>query len=484
MTAPARPRPGPPVSRRGTRIVAVGLAVAALTCAVLAVRATGAASPTATRAALTTPVWSPRRVPEALVDAVGAQRLQATLDADLRAQPTACYAVDEGQQPIATHNADTPLIPASTDKLLTATAALAVLGPNFRYQTKAVAPAAPQGGAVDRIWLVGSGDPVLASADFNLYLQANPITRGDVTTKLETLADGIVAAGVHRVPGGVVGDDSRYDEQRYLPTWSPAYRTDPDIGPLGALTVNNGYRITGGRPVVVDDPAQYAAATLTQLLQARGVQVGPPSAHQAAPAAATTVASVTSPTLHDILVSSLRSSDDLAAELLAKELGVRSANQGTTPAGVQAITATLTRLGVPTTGVQLVDASGLDRGDRVPCSTLAAVLALAGTPKFQTVADGLPVAGGEGTLAGRLEGTPLAGKLRAKTGSLNGVSGLAGLLDLGRPLRFALLVNGNNIPDFAAAEAVREPFAVLLASFPDAPNPDVLVPTPTPPRRS
>jgi D-alanyl-D-alanine carboxypeptidase/D-alanyl-D-alanine-endopeptidase (penicillin-binding protein 4) len=471
-----------PVNRRGSRILAVGLAAAALACVALAVRSSGAANPTAASAALTTPLWSPRRVPELLVDAVGAQRLQSALDADLSSQPASCYVVDEGQQPIAAHNADMPLIPASTEKLLTATAALAVLGPNFQYQTKAVAPAAPQGGTVDRIWLVGSGDPVLATAAFAASLQTTPLTRGDVTTRLETLADGIAAAGVHSVPGGVIGDDSRYDQQRYLPSWPPTYRTDPAIGPLGALTVNDGYRITSGGPVAVDDPAQYAAATLTQLLQARGVQVGPPSAHQAAPATATTVASVSSPPLRDILVSSLRSSDDLAGELLAKELGVHTANQGTTAAGVQAITATLAHLGVPTTGVHLVDGSGLDHGNRVPCATLASVLALAGTPEYQPVLDGLPVAGADGTLAGRLEGTPLAGKLHAKTGSLNGASGLAGFLDTGRPLRFALLVNGD-IPDLAAAEAVREPFAVVLATFPNAPIPDALVPAPLAPRR-
>ena len=149
---------------------------------------------------------------------------------------------------------------------------------------------------------------------------------------------------------------------------------------------------------------------------------------------------------------------------------------------MQAITTTLAHLGVPTAGVHLVDGSGLDHGNRVPCGTIASVLALAGT-KYPPILEGLPVAGAEGTLAGRLEGTPLAGKLHAKTGSLNGVSGLAGFLDTGRPLRFALLVNGN-IPDLAAADAAREPFAVILATFPNAPAADALVPVPTPPRRS
>lgn len=430
---------------------------------------------------MATPVFSTRRVPELVVDAAGAQQLQPALDHTLAGQLGTCYVVAEGSQPIAARNADTPLIPASTEKLLTATAALSVLGPSFRYRTNAVAAATPQGGVVDRLWVVGAGDPVLTTDDFNAYIQAQPTTQGDVNTRLEALADSIVAAGVHRIPGGIVGDDSRYDQQRYVPSWPSSYRTDLEIGPLGALTVNSGDRLVGGRPQPVDDPALATAAALTTLLAARGVQVGPPSAHQPAPAGAATVGTVASPTLHDILVSSIRSSDNLAGELLAKEVGVRTGGQGTTAAGVYGIMATLAKLGVPTAGLNLVDGSGLDRGNRTTCRTLAAAVDLASTPAFHTVAEGFAVAGSPGTLI-TLGGSPLAGKLRGKTGSLNGVSGLAGLLDAGRPLHFSLLVNGD-LPTLAAAQDVRDRFASALATFPAAPGPDALVPAPDAPRR-
>jgi D-alanyl-D-alanine carboxypeptidase/D-alanyl-D-alanine-endopeptidase (penicillin-binding protein 4) len=351
------------------------------------------------------------------------------------------------------------------------------LGGDFHYETKAVAPSSPDNGTLDRLYLVGSGDPVLATNDYVTFLQSNAQTRSNVTTSLESLADAIVAKGVKHITNGVVGDDSRYDDQRYLPTWPPNYRTDPDVGPLGALTVNGGYQVQGTTKLVpVDDPALYAARELTTLLAARGVQVGPPSAHTKAPAGTTDIASVRSPSLHDIVVASLLSSDNLAAELMAKEMGVHSVGQGTTAAGTQVIINTLGRLGINTTGITLVDASGLDRGDHISCQELASVLDLAGSnPTFQAVLAGLPVAGQEGTLADRLQGTPLAGKLRAKTGTLNGVSGLAGLLNTARPLRFALLVNGN-VPDKPAAEALRERFAGILATFPNAPAADVLAP--------
>src|SRR5207249_1219740 len=143
--------------------------------------------------------------------------------------------------------------------------------------------------------------------EYRDYLQTQGKTKGDVTTSFESLADAIVAAGVKRVPGGVVADDSRYDDQRYVPTWESSYRTGGDVGPLGALTVNDGWRSwTQGR-VPVSDPAANAATELTRLLTARGVQVGP-SSRGVAPADAALVAKINSPPLRDVVGSMLSSS--------------------------------------------------------------------------------------------------------------------------------------------------------------------------------
>lgn len=461
------------------RRVTIGILVlAALVCAAVALRP--ASTPGgSTGTAVRTPLFSPRRLPELIVDSVGAQRLQVALDSDVSAQ-NACFLVSEGGQARAVHNPDTPLIPASTEKLLTAAAALNILGPDFKYETKAVAATAPQAGVVTRLWIVGAGDPILETGDYLAYRQTQPTSHNAIATRLETLADAIAAQGVKQIPGGIVGDDSRYDQQRYVPSWPPSYRTDPDIGPLGALTVNDGYRLVGGHPVPVDDPALATAATLTTLLQARGIQVGPAAAHVPVPATTTPIASVTSPALRDILMFFLRSSDDLTGELLTKELAAHSGAPGTTAAGVQRITATLQALGLPTAGLTLVDGSGLDRGDRATCRLLAATLDLGLQPQYRTILDGLAVAGQDGTLAVEFNGTPLAGKLHAKTGFLNGVDGLVGHLDTGRPLRFAVLLNGNLT--MADAFAARERFATILATFPDAPAADALVPAPTPAR--
>ena len=94
-------------------------------------------------------------------------------------------------------------------------------------------------------------------------------------THLEQLADQIVTAGIRQVPGGIVGDDSRYDDRRQVDGWSPGYVADGDVGPMSALEVNDGNRTLAPRRPS-DDPAVSAATILTDLLVARGVQVGAP----------------------------------------------------------------------------------------------------------------------------------------------------------------------------------------------------------------
>jgi D-alanyl-D-alanine carboxypeptidase/D-alanyl-D-alanine-endopeptidase (penicillin-binding protein 4) len=459
------------------RIAAVLLIAVAGGCAYFGLREDNAPAATTTSSRLATPLWSPRRVPEPLVDGVGGQRLQARLNAELGATPS-CIAVADGYGVIATHTPDSAMAPASTEKLGTALVGLNTLGPDFKYETKVVAPAAPANGSVDRLWLVGSGDPGLATPEFQAFLVSERKTRDEATTSLVALADSIVAAGVRSVPGGIQGDDSRYETLRYLPTWKDTYRTDGQVGPLGALTVNHGFSAFRPKPVPVDDPAVFAAAELARLLKDRGVAVGGLPGHSNAPGGAAAIASVQSAPLHDLVASMLRASDNLAAELMAREIGVKVASQGTTAAGTKVIGDKLRELGVPADGLALVDGSGLDRGDRMSCTTLLSAFTFGARPEYRALWDGLAVAGQSGTLEDELRGSRLDGKLRGKTGSLQGVTGLAALVDLGRPVRFAFIANG----DFSDAGGVgfRLRVAEIVGTFPDAPPADQLVPMPTP----
>jgi serine-type D-Ala-D-Ala carboxypeptidase/endopeptidase (penicillin-binding protein 4) len=298
------------------------------------------------------------------------------------------------------------------------------------------------------------------------------------TTSLAALADAITAAGVRTIPGGVQGDDSRYEAARYVPTWDPTYRTDPEIGPIGALTVNHGMSAIQPKLTAVDDPAVFAATQLSDLLRARGVSVGSPG-RSTAPAGAKPIASVQSAPLHDLVAAALESSDNLAMEMFAREVGLKLANQGTTAAGAKAIVDKVHELGVPVDGVSLVDASGLDYADRVSCQTLMSVLGFGARREFNVLWSGLAVAAQTGTLADEFRGSPLTGKLRAKTGSLTGVTGLAGLVDTGRAVVFSYLANGNFTE--ASGIGMRARIAEIIGQFPDAPAADQLVPAPSPP---
>jgi D-alanyl-D-alanine carboxypeptidase/D-alanyl-D-alanine-endopeptidase (penicillin-binding protein 4) len=228
--------------------------------------------------------------------------------------------------------------------------------------------------------------------------------------------------------------------------------------------------------VAAPDPAVLAASKLTDLLKARGVAIGGAPGRGSAPGSAVEIAKLESPPLKEVVHEMLTSSDNLAAEMLVREIGVRVAHTGTTDAGVKAVTAKLGELGLPTTNMSLVDGSGLSRQNRVTCQLLAAVVDLGAQPQFKALWDGLPVAGGSGTLAAVLGNSKVAGKLRAKTGFLNGVAGLAGLVDVSQPMRFAFVANGNL--DESHAIALRAAVGEIIGTFPDAPAADQLVPAP------
>ena len=87
------------------------------------------------------------------------------------------------------------------------------------------------------MWLVGGGDPLLTTQDYVHTFRRPP----EPVTSLEALADRVVAAGVTQITGRVVGDESRYDTQRYVASWPERYISAPEIGPMSA-----GFRSTTG----------------------------------------------------------------------------------------------------------------------------------------------------------------------------------------------------------------------------------------------
>ncbi|MHB8505054.1 MAG: D-alanyl-D-alanine carboxypeptidase/D-alanyl-D-alanine endopeptidase, partial [Acidimicrobiales bacterium] len=425
-----------------------------------------------------TPLLSVRRVPGWIRQAAAVERLGRSLGGVLRragasVSAHSCLVVTRGDATVFSSGATRPVIPASNLKLLTTTAVLERLGGALRLTTSVTPAAAPVGGTVaGNLYLVGGGDPFLYTAAFDRGLEPPE----PLYTPLAVLAGRVRAAGVLRVTGGVVGDESLFDSQRGVPSWKPVYETEGDVGPLSALEVDEGFRPSPPYGPVAQ-PATYAASVFTSLLRADGVTVEAPASSGVSPAGAPTIASIRSAPLAAVVGQILRVSDDTGAELLTKLLGRRVSGVGSTAAGVAAVRSQLAADGLPVGQLHAVDGSGLSRSDRLTCDLIAAVLRHDGTRG--AVFAGLPVAGRTGTLAGRMGGTPAAGRLHAKTGTLDGVAALSGFVLPGRgaprgpPLVFALVLNDlpsqPGVSPFAAGVEIGDAVGEALAAYPVAP---------------
>jgi D-alanyl-D-alanine carboxypeptidase/D-alanyl-D-alanine-endopeptidase (penicillin-binding protein 4) len=307
-----------------------------------------------------------------------------------------------------------------------------------------------------------------------------------VRTSLEELADAVVAAGITRIEGRVVGDETRYDTDRYPDAWPARFVTQDQSGPLSALTVNDAWvafppnpdtRVPDEEPA--PDPAAHAAGVLASLLAGRGVTVTGGAASGPAPAGAVEVAAIDSPPLADVLGQMLRESDNQTAELLLKELAVARGRPGTTLDGAAVVAEVVGGLGLTEAVAAVVDGSGLAVEDHVTCELVQGLLDRAGPESV--IADGLAVAGQSGTLALRFLNTPVAGRLRGKTGTLNQVTALAGYVETlaGADVSFSFIVN---LPPDQIVDAddlrVQDALATVLLDYPQGPSLDELGPQP------
>jgi D-alanyl-D-alanine carboxypeptidase/D-alanyl-D-alanine-endopeptidase (penicillin-binding protein 4) len=366
-------------------------------------------------------------------------------------------------------NAGLPLLPASTAKLATATAALAVFGDSARLVTKVVALGTVRGGVLHGdLVLVGGGDQLLATgpASHGEYPQA---------ARISGLAAQVAAAGIREVTGRVLGDGALFSGPAQAPGWKPDYVGDGSVAPVGALEVDGG-RVqpdlaTSPR---VADPALAAAADLTVALRAAGVRgLQAPATTAVAPARlpARALATVAGPPLSVEVESMLTRSDDDLAESLGRLLAIHAGLPATFAGAAQAVTGELSRLGLPTAGLRLADTSGLSILDRVPARLLVAILRLdasASHPGLRPVLTGLPVAAFSGTLVFRFRTPPAtraAGLIHAKTGTLDNVTALAGTVvdRQGREVVFAIL--SNSAPDTDAGEAATDVVAAAIAGL-------------------
>jgi serine-type D-Ala-D-Ala carboxypeptidase/endopeptidase (penicillin-binding protein 4) len=334
--------------------------------------------------------------------------------------------------------ADVARVPASVEKLYTTSAALLRFGPDATFPTSVAGRGFldPDGVWRGDLFLRGGGDPTLARED------------------LQRLAGAVSGAGIIRVDGSVLGDESRFDTLRGSFDTGGAY--DSDIG--GALSA-----LALGRGFAKDDkPAAHAAGQFAKILRGEGVRVEGRSDSGVAPANATELAVVQSPPVRDLIRLTNVPSDNFLAEMLVKDLGAQFAGVGTTAAGVGVVRAELASLGIHP---RMVDGSGLSRADR---TTPRQVVRLLETMHHQEVAGAfegsLAVAGRTGTIRKRMRGTPAQDRCKAKTGTLIGVSALAGVCEAagGHTIAFALLMNRAGV---GRAHGVQDRVAAAIARY-------------------
>ena len=385
-------------------------------------------------------LMSVRRVPSVLVEPVLRRKaVEVVADLETDYPEPACLSVRiDGREVLHTGSTDS-LIPASVQKLLTALAVLEKIDADERLTTHVLTTGELVDGEIDgNLVFVGGGDPMLAQQQYADAYRRQP----QLLTPIAALADAIADTGLTRVRGRIVVNDDRYDSVRFVETWPDRYLTQFNSGPIGALTVNDGFAEWEPARVYADDPAIYAGQVLDRELNRRGIRVDGATRRGPVPDDAEPFASIDSPTIHEMVQQMLRESDNNTAESLLKELGYRRDGVGSTTGGAEVVHEVARVAGFDVTQLVVTDGSGLDRGNLVTCSVLAQLIELAGPDS--TIGAGLAVAAESGTIGHRFGDSDVAGRLHAKTGLLNNVNGLAGWIESldGTIVTFAQLLNG------------------------------------------
>ena len=309
--------------------------------------------------------------------------------------------------------------PASTTKLFTAATALAKLGSDFQFETTIYVDADADTQVVGKIYLKGRADPVLQPLD------------------IMKLVDTLLEADLKVIQGDIVVDTTYLDTVREGPGWM----WDDRPLRISALSIRQIEPEPGTR-----SRALACGYLLKNELIEKGVEVTGDVVPGTVPLDARTVAKHLSPPLADILKLMNKPSDNWIAELIFKTIGAEVIGEpGTWQKGREAITVFLSEIMEELPAYRFVDGSGLSRYNLLNAELLTQLLVhiyhnFALMPEYVA---SLPIAGVDGTLSHRMQGVPAEKVLRAKTGTLSGVSTLAGYTVTadGETLAFGILIS-------------------------------------------
>jgi serine-type D-Ala-D-Ala carboxypeptidase/endopeptidase (penicillin-binding protein 4) len=449
--------------------------------------------------------------------------------------------------------------PASNAKLFTTAAAYALLPSGLTFTTLVTSnvPVSTTGEVHGDLTIYGVGDANISARIIPFDMKTE--RPGPPLAALETMADQIVARGVRTISGDVVGDDTWFVYERYgagwswddlqwgygapvsaltvndnevylnavpaaqpsqtaLITWLPAtdyYRLDNSLlttpaGDQGKPGVERApgsktVRIFGSLPMgqpglhtalAIEDPAEYTALSLREMLLARGVRIGGKARAQHRPSVATAdffpaqqqpltlqpisqenvqaanagpnvLASHVSPPLGNDLVITNKVSQNLHAELVLRTLGKLESSDGSLLEGTRVVRQFLTSAGVAPGDFVLYDGCGLSIQDLATPRAFTTLLVFAARQTWgEAFRTSLPVGGVDGSLSGRFKQRALNGKVFAKTGTLGEARALSGYVQAasGQTVVFSILCTDHSPSDAADRAAMDKIVAAIAES--------------------
>lgn len=333
---------------------------------------------------------------------------------------------------IYSRNSKASMIPASNNKLFTTSVALKLMGGSYKLATKILTNAPPMKDGIihGNVYIKGFGNSLFTEKD------------------LDSLVNVIKNLGVKKITGKIIGDDSYFDEIYTRDDWISHERANVKLPPVSAIVVNRNRYITHrrvwvrrhGRRVLrrytyhisIKNPPLHAARLLREKLIKAGIKVEKKAVKGKAPANCKEVAE-SAITLRHLIKEINKHSDNFLAECLFKTLGaVATGKQGNSFYSTQTIIKFMKDNGIYSEGTSVVDGSGISRYDHITVSAIVGLLQKMyfDLHHFKDFFQSLSIAGEDGTLRHRLDGTLAQNNFHGKTGTLNGVSSLSGYLTL------------------------------------------------------
>jgi D-alanyl-D-alanine carboxypeptidase/D-alanyl-D-alanine-endopeptidase (penicillin-binding protein 4) len=366
-------------------------------------------------------------------------------------------------------NAGKLCVPASNMKIITGAVALALLGPEYRFRTTFVSRGAIRGDVLDGdLIVIGRGDPTVSDR----------AQQGDARTWMRRVADSLAARGITRVAGGLVRGGNAFPDSIYGYAWEWDDLDGSSAAPVDELLYNEGMTTTirrvGMRDTTVEVATRAPARTYLEALAAalteHGIQTGRGVVDSVVDVVAPrtdTLFTVVSPPLRNILAYMAKPSQNQIAEVLLHTIGLERTGVGSADSGAAVVTRQLIQWGAPRDGFVIYDGSGMSRHDLVSPETIVKTLvAVQSDTAFSAFYEALPIAGVDGTLRTRMVGTPAAGNMHAKTGTLQFVRSLSGYVTDadGDRLVFSILDNHFTTP-VDSVSRFQNDIGALLATY-------------------